>query len=70
MNENDLIAEYIKERYPEILQTMDFTVFKVGKAISKVINDCFDPIKNLVQQIMDADPGQLVNAEAKQEEKQ
>ena len=70
MNENDLIAEYIKERYPEILQTMDFAFFKLGKVISKVINDCFDPIKNLVQQIIDTDPGQLVNTETKQEEKQ
>lgn len=70
MNENDLIAEYVKERHPEILQTIDFAVFKLGKVISKAINDCFDPIKNLVQQIMDADPGQQVNTEAKQEGKQ
>ena len=70
MNENDLIAEYIKERYPEILQTMDFTVFKFRKTISKVITDCFEPIKNLVQQIINTDPGQLVNTEAKQEDKQ
>lgn len=70
MNENDLIAEYIKKRYPEILQTMDFAVFKLGKAISKVITDCFDPIKNLVQQIINTVPGQLVNAEAKQDAKE
>ena len=70
MNENDLIAEYVKENYPELLQTMDFAVFKLGKTISKVISDCFDPIKNLVQQIMYEDPGRLVNEEAKQEEKQ
>lgn len=70
MNENDLIAEYVKENYPELLQTMDFAVFKLGKTISNVISDCFDPIKNLVQQIMYEDPGRLINEEAKQEGKQ
>lgn len=44
MRENDLIAEYVKENYPEILTTFDFACFKLrvtcqefGKAIAEEI---------------------------------
>ena len=44
MRENDLIAEYVKENYPEILGTFDFAMFKLraacrecGKAIAEEI---------------------------------
>lgn len=32
MNENEIIAEYIKERYPELLETFDFTAYKLNAA--------------------------------------
>ena len=54
MNENDLIAEYVKENYPEILETYDFVSFKLIKAakeLEKIItqkcNDLFDQTKSI-----------------------
>lgn len=47
MNENDLIAEYIKERYPEVLQTIDFAVFKLAACCRKFANDAIESLKNV-----------------------
>ena len=30
MSENDIIAEYVKANYPELLKDMRFTFFKIG----------------------------------------
>ena len=35
MTENDYIAEYVKERCPEVIQTVDFAFWKLGKSISE-----------------------------------
>ncbi len=35
MTENDYIAEYVKERCPEIIQTVDFSFWKLGRSISE-----------------------------------
>lgn len=47
MNENDLIAEYVKERFPEILQTMDFAVFKLSARCRKVAYDFIESFKKV-----------------------
>lgn len=47
MNENDLIAEYVKEHYPEILQTIHFVFFKLGKEL----NECVKPITDIFKKI-------------------
>lgn len=47
MNENDLIAEYVKERYPEILQTMDFAVFKLSACCRRIANEIIESLKNI-----------------------
>ena len=39
MNENDLIAEFIKEKYPELLKTYEFAYFRMEKAAEKLVND-------------------------------
>ena len=36
MSENDIIAKYVKERMPNILQTCDFAVFKFKE---KLVDD-------------------------------
>lgn len=36
MSENDYIAEYIKERYPELIRTTDYAVWRFTKALSNV----------------------------------
>lgn len=35
MNENDIIAEYVKERFPEILETFDFAAYRLGVSWKK-----------------------------------
>lgn len=69
MNENDLITEYIKEYYPEILETADFYYFKLGKLLSKSITDLLNPIKDILQQIIDGCSVPSINTEEKQEGK-
>ena len=34
MSENDYIAEYVRERRPEILSSVDFIIWKMGRIIS------------------------------------
>lgn len=50
MNENDVIAEYVKERYPELLDTLSFSMFRLRKAAEKCGNElkkCFENINLL-----------------------
>lgn len=42
MSENDYIAEYIKEKYPEFIDTFDFSCWK----LVKVFGEMFEAIKN------------------------
>lgn len=34
MTENDIIAEYVKRKHPEILTSIDFAVFHIGMVCS------------------------------------
>jgi hypothetical protein len=36
MNENDMIAEYIKERMPELLTTCDFALYRLGVRLKEI----------------------------------
>ena len=47
MNENDLIAEYVREKYPEMLESVDFAVFRLIKAWGKMVNDFSETLKNI-----------------------
>ncbi len=41
MTKNDIIAEYVKKRCPEILETTDFKFFNLGMT-SKNLTESFD----------------------------
>lgn len=45
MSKNDMIAEYIKEKYPELLETSDFAYFQLRKAALKMRNDIAEGLK-------------------------
>ena len=45
MTENDYIAEYVKERCPELLNTMDYSLWRLGKAVSVAVQTIADSIK-------------------------
>lgn len=45
MTENDYIAEYVKERCPELLNTVDYSMWKLGKAASEFVQTIADSIK-------------------------
>lgn len=45
MTENDYIAEYVKERCPELLNTMDYSLWKLGKAVIVAFQTMVDNIK-------------------------
>ncbi len=45
MTENDYIAEYVKERCPELLNTMDYNLWKLGKAVSGAVQTLVEGFK-------------------------
>lgn len=45
MTKNDYIAEYVKERCPELLNTVDYNLWKVSKAASEAARTLVDSIK-------------------------
>jgi hypothetical protein len=51
MTENDYIAEYIKEKRPEIISSLDFIFWKIGKsvevAVSGIVNGHASGLKNI-----------------------
>lgn len=47
MSENDLIAKYIKERFPEILNTYDFALYKFSYVCKDVVNSFENTFKNI-----------------------
>ena len=58
MSKNDIIAEYVKQNYPEILTTTDFAIFSFhmvvtdfAKTFSKVIKQVkFEKVKKPADQ--------------------
>ena len=47
MNENDVIAEYVKNQHPELLKTFDFATFRFKFACANVANDFKKAFSNL-----------------------
>ncbi len=47
MTENDYIAEYVKERCPELLNTVDFNLWKLRRASDEAIGELCDHLRNL-----------------------
>lgn len=39
MSENDIIAEFIKSKYPELISGLDFTFYKIGKIAGEAIKE-------------------------------
>lgn len=38
MTENDIIAMYVKERYPELINTVDFSMFRLKTTADEASN--------------------------------
>ena len=47
MSENDYIAEYVKEKRPEIIGTIDFAVWKIGKIVSNTVKSVTEAFKGI-----------------------
>ena len=47
MTENDYIAEYIKEKRPEIIDTLDFHLWKLVKTLTNVMNNVTNAIMGI-----------------------
>lgn len=47
MTRNDVIAEYVKERFPEILTTIDFAVFSLKMACKSSVDSFEKAIKKI-----------------------
>jgi len=45
MTDNDYIAEYVKERCPELLNTTDYSLWKLGKAVSEAVQTLVEGFK-------------------------
>lgn len=49
MSENDYIAEYVKEKRPEIIQTADFLFWKMGRSLGNLIDEVTTAINDFVK---------------------
>lgn len=47
MTENDYIAEYIKEKRPEIIETPSFYMWRLGKSLSNIVNVVIDSFSKI-----------------------
>lgn len=47
MSENDIIAQYVREKYPEILTSVDFGLYKFSLACRNMANDLKEAFKNI-----------------------
>lgn len=47
MSENDIIAQYVREKYPEILTGVDFGLYKFSLAWRNMANDLKELFKNI-----------------------
>jgi len=47
MSENDIIAEYVKSRFPNLLATVDFGLYKTGVVIGETLNGMSKSLKNI-----------------------
>ena len=47
MTENDYIAEYIKEKRPEIISSLDFIFWKIAKSVEVAISGIKIDLKNV-----------------------
>lgn len=46
MSENDIIAEYVKEQYPWILNTIDFAVYKLKMQCKTMVDELKESFRN------------------------
>lgn len=49
--ENDYIAEYIRQKHPEILQSLDFLYWKAGRVLSDALKTATDAIVGLFKEL-------------------
>ena len=47
INESEIIAEYVKERFPEMLKTSDFALYKIGKKCNMFVTALADSFKKI-----------------------
>lgn len=48
MTENDIIAEYIKQNYPHLLKTVEFTFFRFGCTVQSAVKVITDKINGFL----------------------
>lgn len=48
MTENDIIAEYIKQNYPHLLKTVEFTFFRFGYTVQSAVKVITDKISGFL----------------------
>lgn len=46
-SENDYIAEYVRQKHPELLQSLDFLCWKAGRVLSDALKTATDAIVGL-----------------------
>lgn len=48
MSENDYIAEYVKEKRPEIIHSLDFMTWKIQRTFKNIANELATAVKDFV----------------------
>ena len=51
MTENDYIAEYVRERRPEIITSIDYLTWRFSKALDNVLLGFSDAIDKCIKEV-------------------
>lgn len=55
MTDNDILAEYIRENYPEIEQSGKYAVYKLNVRVREAVDLLMDPLIRLLKGLEDID---------------
>ena len=70
MTENDYIAEYVKEKRPEIIGTVDFITWKLGRLLADSMNELCRGLKNACKNLSSDDIKKIIEEGNDEEEKE
>ena len=68
MSENDYIAEYIKERRPELIRSFDFILWKMSRITANAVKKIIDTFSGI--DLSSVDLSALQQAEADEDEEE
>ena len=55
MDEDKIIADYVRQYYPKLIDGINFQAFKAWKIIGNIMNEAIEPLRILCSKLKDED---------------